>query len=192
MNPPRRPNVRLLVAGAVVAVVLGAASTVGLAAASGALGGRAAGTRCAVPRLDGAVVDVTLVDMGGPMMGGPMMGGGRSGVGMARVLARPGAVGAGTVSLRVVNRGALTHELVVLPLSAGQVVGTRTVGSDGQVDEAGSLGEASSTCGAGAGDGIAAGAAGWVTLTLAPGRYELVCNLPGHYVAGMYTELDVS
>ncbi len=40
------------------------------------------------------------------------------------------------------------------------------------------------------GDGIAVGAAGWVTLE--PGRYELVCNLPGHYAAGMYNELDVS
>jgi uncharacterized cupredoxin-like copper-binding protein len=33
---------------------------------------------------------------------------------------------------------------------------------------------------------------GWVTVTLAPGRYELVCNLPGHYVSGMYGELTVT
>jgi uncharacterized cupredoxin-like copper-binding protein len=121
-------------------------------------------------------------------MGGPMPGG----MGMARVFANPGVVAAGTVSLRVVNQGTRTHELVVLPLPAGQAVGTRPVGGDGRVDEAGSLGEVSHTCGAGAGDGIAAGAAGWLTLTLAPGRYELVCNLPGHYAAGMYTELVVS
>lgn len=31
----------------------------------------------------------------------------------------------------------------------------------------------------------------WTTVTLAPGRYELVCSLPGHYGAGMYSELDV-
>jgi uncharacterized cupredoxin-like copper-binding protein len=31
-----------------------------------------------------------------------------------------------------------------------------------------------------------------VTVTLAPGHYELVCNLPGHYTAGMYTQLDVT
>ena len=30
-----------------------------------------------------------------------------------------------------------------------------------------------------------------MTLTLAPGRYELICNLPGHYAAGMFTELTV-
>ena len=31
-----------------------------------------------------------------------------------------------------------------------------------------------------------------MTLTLTPGRYELLCNLPGHYTGGMYTELDIS
>jgi uncharacterized cupredoxin-like copper-binding protein len=30
-----------------------------------------------------------------------------------------------------------------------------------------------------------------VNLHLAAGRYELICNLPGHYGMGMFTELDV-
>ncbi len=30
------------------------------------------------------------------------------------------------------------------------------------------------------------------TLTLTPGRYELLCNIAGHYGSGMYTELDVT
>jgi uncharacterized cupredoxin-like copper-binding protein len=90
------------------------------------------------------------------------------------------------------NAGALTHELVVLPLPAGRAAGAHTVGADGRVDETGSLGEASRTCGAGEGDGIGSGATGWVTLRLQPGHYELVCNLPGHYAAGMHTEFDVS
>lgn len=51
--------------------------------------------------------------------------------------------------------------------------------------------EASATCGAGHGDRIAPGGASWATLTLHPGRYELICNLPGHYATGMHTELDV-
>jgi hypothetical protein len=46
--------------------VLEVASTVGLAAASGTLGGRAT-VRCAAPRLPGAVVDVALADAGGMM-----------------------------------------------------------------------------------------------------------------------------
>ena len=39
---------------------------------------------------------------------------------------------------------------------------------DGKIDDKVSLGEASSSCGAGAGDGIKSGAVGWITLTLAP------------------------
>jgi uncharacterized cupredoxin-like copper-binding protein len=65
------------------------------------------------------------------------------------------------------------------------------VGPEGTVDEAGSLGEVSAACGSGAGAGITAGTVGWVTLDLAPGRYELVCNLPGHYAGGMHQVLVV-
>jgi uncharacterized cupredoxin-like copper-binding protein len=199
VKPVHRRNLRLIVTGALAAMVLGAGSTVALAAASGAFRGSgrvSAGAGCAAPALPGAVVDVRLVDMGAGMMGGPAwrgpMTGGRQGMGVFRILASPDVVPAGTVSLRVRNAGALTHELVVLPLPAGQAAGARTAGADGRIDETGSLGEASRTCGAGEGDGISAGATGWVTLRLQPGHYELVCNLPRHYAAGMYTELDVS
>lgn len=58
------------------------------------------------------------------------------------------------------------------------------------MSETGSLGEASRTCGEGTGDGIVPGAAGWVNLRLDPGRYELICNLPGHYAMGMFTQLE--
>ena len=127
------------------------------------------------------------------MMGGPRTMNGLGMMGGRMMLhAYPQSIAAGTVSLRVVNHGTRSHELVVLPLAAGQSVGTRAVGSDKTVDETGSLGEASADCAAGAGEGIRPGGAGWVTLTLAPGRYELLCNLPGHYAAGMFTELDVT
>ena len=105
---------------------------------------------------------------------------------------RPVNVPAGTVSFRVANTGSLVHELVVLPLPAGQSVGSRAVGTDGRVDETGSVVEASNSCGPGAGDGINPGTISWVTVNPAPGTYELVCNLPGHYAAGMYTKLTVS
>ncbi|MFJ3303804.1 hypothetical protein ACIPSA_11860 [Streptomyces sp. NPDC086549] len=36
------------------------------------------------------------------------------------------------------------------------------------------------------------GTTGWTTLTLQPGRYELVFNLPGHYPAGTYAGLDIT
>jgi len=40
--------------------------------------------------------------------------------------------------------------------------------------------------------GAAATVLGWVTVNLTPGRYELLCNLPGNYAPGMHAELDVS
>jgi uncharacterized cupredoxin-like copper-binding protein len=104
----------------------------------------------------------------------------------------PATVPTGQVSLVVENTGWRTHEVVVLPLAPGAAAGQRVPGSDGTVDETGSLGEASGSCAAGTGDGIASGAVGWVTVTLPPGHYELVCNLQNHYANGMRQELVVT
>ena len=136
----------------------------------------------------GAVVNISLTDSGGPMGegNGPM---------------HPGAMGLradratvphGAVSFLVTNAGAVKHEMVILPMADTQAVGTRPFGGNAKVDEAGSLGEASSSGGSGAGEGIAPGASSRVTVTLAPGRYELVCNFMGHYVSGMYRQLTVT
>lgn len=180
-------------------VVLASALTVVLAggsvAAVGATGAMHSGSHalrtvtasCRPPSLPGQHVTVVLADMRGRSM---MRGAGwMHGRMMLRVA--PRSVHAGTVSLLAVNRGSLTHEVVVLPLAPAAIAGGRAVGADGTVDESGSLGEASHGCGPGTGDGIRPGETGWVTLSLAPGRYELVCNLRGHYAAGMYAELDV-
>lgn len=149
----------------------------------------AAPLSCAAPTdLPGERVTVTLVDMGmSRMMGGvaPM--------GSHMLLsATPSTVRSGRVSIVVDNTGWRTHEVVVLPLAAGVSAGQRVVRSDGTVDEAGSLGEASASCAPGEGDGIASGGVGWVTLTLPPGHYELVCNLQNHYAGGMRQELVVT
>jgi hypothetical protein len=195
---------RLIIGAATAAVVLAAGSTLAMAAGSPTLGAATPAASCTPPSLPGAVVDVTLSDMGarrqrapssgagmgGPMMGGPMMGGAARTT-MMQVLVTPSTAPAGTVSLRVTNTGVMTHELVVLPLPDGQAVGDRAVGTDGRVDETGSLGEVSRTCGAGSGDGLASGSAGWTSLQLTAGRYELVCNLTGHYAAGMFALLTV-
>ena len=79
-----------------------------------------------------------------------------------------------------------------MPLSGSQNSGERVSGTDGKVNESGSLGEASKNCGAGVGSGIRSGSASWTTFSLKPGRYELICNLANHYADGMYQELDVS
>jgi uncharacterized cupredoxin-like copper-binding protein len=173
-----------------VAGVLAAASVLGLATAGGAFdSGQQSriGADCAVPALPGTVVGAALVNMGGPMMGGAgLMAGGTM-----RLSLDHRSIAAGDVSFLASNIGSVDHELVVRPLLPGEIVGTRPINADAKIDEGGSLGEASNTCAAGAGEGIAPGASGWVTVTLTPGRYEVVCNLPGHYGAGMYAQLVV-
>jgi uncharacterized cupredoxin-like copper-binding protein len=143
---------------------------------------------CAAPTSPpGSTVDVTLGDMGMTrMMGGVAPPGGHM-----LLVAAPAHVPAGQVSLVVSNLGWRIHELVVLPLPAGAAAGQRIPGPDGKVDETGSLGEISNSCADGAGDGITVGGVGWSTLTLTPGRYELVCNLQNHYANGMHQELVV-
>ncbi|HEX7406009.1 MAG TPA: sulfocyanin-like copper-binding protein, partial [Candidatus Nanopelagicaceae bacterium] len=138
--------------------------------------------------LTGHIIDVAVGDMGMTrMMGGDAPRGGHM-----RLTAIPSTFAAGKVTIVVTNMGWRTHELVVLPLAVDQSAGQRIPGSDGKVDETGSLGEASNSCGAGTGNGITAGSVGWTTLTLAPGRYEFVCNLKNHYANGMYQEVVVN
>jgi uncharacterized cupredoxin-like copper-binding protein len=198
MRATQRRDLGQFLGAAAVIVVLTVGSTLTLAAASGGLTTHRARqsttsqpTSCATPALPGTTVDVTLSDMSAMMRGG-QRGRRTWQQGMMRVTANPSTAPHGTVSLRVTNFGVITHELLVLPLPAGQATGARPVGQDGKVAETGSLGEVSRNCADGAGDGIAPGASSWTTLTLPAGRYELVCNLPGHYAAGMYTELDVT
>ena len=216
----QRERARLVTGVAVAAVVLGVISTLAIATLSGAFprSGPAAvpypagvpwapSTRCEVPALSGTAVGVRVAEMGAMMgapsvrgrgMGGWYRGGGDAGqawppgMGWMDMTISPTPVAAGEVSLWMANLGWRPHELVVLPLAQGQGVGQRPTGTDGKIDEAGSLGEASASCAAGDGDGVVPGATGWTTLTLPAGRYELVCNYPGHYRAGMYAELDVT
>ncbi|WBM81484.1 hypothetical protein KIV56_09190 [Cryobacterium breve] len=177
-----------------------------------------AGSSCTPPRPEGAIVNVSLRNAGGSMMGGNttmmgndarrpsesgghmqgngqgMMSGNGNGMmpsGEMSLIIDRSSVHSGKVSFVATNDGSITHELVVLPLAESKAAGNSPMSTENKIDETDSLGEASATCAAGAGSGIASGTAGWVTLTLAPGRYEVVCNLPGHYVAGMYRELTV-
>ena len=144
---------------------------------------------CAAPiNLPGRIINVEVGDMGmSQMMGGDAQLGG-----FMRLKANPTTFPAGEVTVVVTNFGWRTHELVILPLAPDQSAGQRIPGSDGKIDETGSIGEASTSCGSGVGEGITAGSAGWTTLTLAPGRYEFLCNLKNHYANGMYQEILVT
>ncbi|MEI7759379.1 MAG: hypothetical protein WCJ67_01275 [Thermoleophilia bacterium] len=86
----------------------------------------------------------------------------------------------GRVTFVVRNDGTSTHEFVVIRLRPGQ---TTLPVSGAKVSEQGRAGET--------GD-LAAHATKRLTLRLAPGRYALVCNLPGHYAAGMHSTFVVA
>lgn len=138
---------------------------------------------CTAPAATGQVVRIAAMDMGGRMMGGSMM----------RLMPMWTRAAAGTVTIDLVNLGSRPHELLVYRLGDGQVAGQRSVGTDDRVSEKGVLGEVEPVCDQPSSvDGIEAGNTARVTLKLDPGRYELVCNLPGHYRSGMYATLVVA
>ncbi len=175
----RSRNVTIVAVGFVV--VLAALSTV-------VIGGFASGfarSDCAPRRVSGTGVRVALMDAGGSMMG-------RVQGGTMRLAADRSRVEQGLVTFVAANVGSIGHELLVLRLPRRQIVGTRPIGADGAVDERGDVGEASNDCARGTGDGIPPGRASWTSLQLRRGSYELLCNLPGHYAAGMYTRLTVT
>jgi uncharacterized cupredoxin-like copper-binding protein len=180
-----RPSVITLGALVTVLLSLGSLIVAGLVLGGGTVGvdGNAG---CVPPSLSGSVVRVSLHNMG------RSAGHGMMGAGAMSLTADRSTVSSGKVSFLVSNIGSVAHELIVLPLRGSALAGSRAVGGDSRVDESSSLGEASASCTRGEGDGILPGASGWVTLTLRPGRYELLCNLAGHYEAGMYTQLTVT
>lgn len=87
---------------------------------------------------------------------------------------------AGTLKLTLTNAGPATHELVLLKSSADPA-GLK-VAANGRVSEAAGVGEVSE---------IKSGVTKSTTFHLQPGRYIYVCNIPGHYAAGMHGVLVV-
>ncbi len=93
-------------------------------------------------------------------------------------------VPAGEVTFEVSNEAkGFVHEMIVAPAPADGTPLPYDPKTD-LVDEdaAGALGEVSE---------LAPGKSGSVTLDLKPGTYVLLCNLKGHYMAGMWTTLTV-
>jgi len=85
----------------------------------------------------------------------------------------------GTVEITAANKGKTEHELVLLKTNAEP----SKLPKDGQeVSEKDSVGEIPET---------APGQSGSETFDLKPGKYVMVCNIPGHYEAGMYGTLTV-
>jgi uncharacterized cupredoxin-like copper-binding protein len=135
------------------------------------------------------VIDVTLWDKGAdaPMM--TDMGDGptkvdRTKSNMGIKLSRDRAP-TGEVTFKVTNNSKDTvHEMIVVPAPAkGKVL--PYVDGEKRIDEdaAGHLGEVSE---------LEPGKSGSLTLNLKPGSYLVLCNVPMHYMAGMWQEITVT
>lgn len=127
---------------------------------------------------------------GGPGWGG-MMGPGQGqgmmgmGMGMMSIRIDKATVKAGDVHFAVTNwsRG-LLHEMLVIAVENPNAPLPYDYGT-GEVPEkqVKSLGEVSE---------LQPNASGTLDVKLAPGTYLLLCNVPGHYAAGMVTSLTVT
>jgi uncharacterized cupredoxin-like copper-binding protein len=101
------------------------------------------------------------------------------------VSSTPVTVQAGQVSFDVTNNGTMQHEFVILKTTSPAARLKMT--SDGsKADE-----QASGTV-VGKIDAFAAGKDELKTVRLDSGHYALICNLPGHYKSGMFTDFQVS
>ena len=100
------------------------------------------------------------------------------------VKAMPDNAKPGVVTFKVTNNSKDTiHEMIVMKLDkAGDAL--PYVAAENRVDEdkAGDKGEVSE---------LDPGASGSLTVVLQPGKYLLICNVPGHYASGMWTEFTV-
>jgi uncharacterized cupredoxin-like copper-binding protein len=94
----------------------------------------------------------------------------------------PTDIPSGGVTFRVANAGSMTHEFEVfatdlapdaLPVDHG-VVASDQLRDEGEVED------------------VAPGTTVDFDVTLDPGRYVAICNLPGHYLAGMHVAFTVA
>jgi uncharacterized cupredoxin-like copper-binding protein len=156
------PTPRLVLPAALAALGLGALTAAGCGNSSSAKSPPAATTTAAATAATAATKPIT--------------------VSLTEWKVTPSATTAagGPVTFDVHNGGAKPHEMVVLktpkPAARLGTAGTARVPETGHVGEVGEL---------------KAGADGKTTIDLKPGHYVLICNLPGHWTAGMRSDLTV-
>jgi uncharacterized cupredoxin-like copper-binding protein len=90
----------------------------------------------------------------------------------------------GLVDFTVTNKGPSGHELLIFQTD---LAGDKLPLTNGRVDEAGD----GITKVFDSGDNVNPGQSKTFHAALTPGHYVYVCNLPGHYLAGMHTEFTV-
>lgn len=95
------------------------------------------------------------------------------------------SIPAGKVTFQVSNHGQIEHEMVVLKTDLAVNALAMSAEEADKVDEeagAENVGEV---------EDIAVGTNKNDTFDLAPGKYVLICNVPGHYKAGMAAAFEV-
>jgi uncharacterized cupredoxin-like copper-binding protein len=85
----------------------------------------------------------------------------------------------GKVTFTAENTGSMEHYLIVIKTSTAA---SKLKVSNHRASEKGRVGKV---------DDIAAGTSKKVTLNLKKGHYVLICNIPGHYAAGMHSDFTV-
>ena len=144
----------------------------------------------ATPSFAGTTINVKLADNGGAidMSKGMGLGIGLHGDMKTAVMSveiDKKTVKAGVVTFKVTNSSKDTvHELIVSPINNADET-LPYLNNESRVDEehGSHLGEVSELNG---------GASGALTITLKPGMYALFCNIPNHYMDGMWTLLTVT
>jgi len=146
-------------------------------------------TLCAGASTAATVVDVSLWDKGAAMPMGSGMTYGIMGMNMSMatmgIKAAPATAAAGVVTFHVTNTSKDTiHEMIVMYL-ADPNRPLPYIDAEQRVDEdkAGDKGEVSE---------LDPGASGSLSVVLKPGKYLLICNVPGHFASGMWTEFEVT
>lgn len=142
-----------------------------------------------VPAFADAVVKVSLWDKGGMMDMSKNMGMGMGMKGNMK-MAIMGIdvdqmnVPAGKVTFDVNNASKETiHEMIVTPVANTDAVLPFNANENRvEEDSAGDLGEVSE---------LDPGKSGTLSIDMKPGTYVLYCNVPGHFMAGMWTTITV-
>ena len=138
----------------------------------------------------GKLVNVTLVDEGhqdadlSRNMGLGMAMGGDASKAVMSIKTDVFAVPAGLVTFKATNASNhMVHEMLLAPISSMSKPLPYN-DADNRVDEeaAGDIGEVAE---------LEPGKSGSLTVELKPGLYILLCNIPGHYAAGMWKVIAV-
>ena len=166
---PTRPFLFALIGALVVALML----IVGIVFAAGG-GGSSAGTAPKAPAKPAAMAPAKKTAAAAPAPAA------RIAITLKEFTIAPTpAVGrAGRVTFRVQNTGRIRHEFVVLRTNKP----ADALLKGNEASEAGNVGEI---------PGLAPGETKTLRLDLKAGHYALICNMPGHYMAGQRVDFTV-